>query len=57
MTRLGLSVVIKAALTGYELLKISGKDRGLDALLQEISAHFSRAAKAAVPAVSEGKSC
>lgn len=49
------SDVINAALISYELLKVSGKDRGLEALLQKISARFSRAAKALVPAVGQGK--
>jgi hypothetical protein len=44
------------AVNGYELLKVSGKDQGLDALRQEISARFSRASRAAVPTVAEGKS-
>ena len=45
------ATVMRTALQGYALLKVSGKNQGLDGLRKELSSRWSKTRRAAEPAV------
>lgn len=48
------SDVMSFALEGYALLKVSGKNQGLEGLRRELSGRFAKGPRTAEPALSEG---